>query len=302
YLYFGANKNHLNEVSQVADEVIGLKIFMGSSTGDLLMADDESLHQAFSIAAGNNLLVAVHAEDECLIQRRTKKLTQQADFRMHSYIRDSEVAAKAVEKAIALAKHYQTRLYILHVSCADELDLIAAAKQQGLPVYAETTPHHLFLSTTAYENLGGKVQMNPPLRTEAQRLKLWEYIANGTIDTIGSDHAPHTVAEKTATYGQVPSGVPGIETTLPLLLNAYHSGMITLKQIVALTHDRAQEIFALPNTNDYVLVDLSLEKTVVNENLATKCQWSPFAGMRLKGWPVHTILSAGNKEAYLFDW
>lgn len=290
-LYIGADKLHFNEVGRVKNDVVGMKIFMGSSTGDLLMDDDESLHRAFELAAKLDILVAIHAEDECMIQERSEIFKEQNDFSTHSKIRSPEVAAKAVEKAIHLAELYGTRLYLLHTSTKLELALVQKAKAKGLSVYAEVCPHHLFLNETAYATLKGRAQMNPPLRSEEHRQYLFEAINNGIVDTIGSDHAPHTLMEKDSAYRKAPSGVPGIETTLALLLNAYNEKLLTLEKIQSLTSDRASEMFRLPKSADRVIVDLNLAKTVLGAKLKTKCAWSPYEGMSLTGWPVYTLLN-----------
>ncbi|OGT38793.1 MAG: dihydroorotase [Gammaproteobacteria bacterium RIFCSPHIGHO2_12_FULL_37_14] len=289
-LYFGADKHHLNEIYKIKQDVIGIKVFMGCSTGNLVIDDDESLHKVFKIASELNLLIAVHAEDEAMIQQRKAQFSHSKQYSDHSFIRNAEVAASAVEKAIQLARIYGTRLYILHVSTAAELMLIKSAKVEGLPVYAETTPHHLFLHEGAYADLQGKAVVNPPLRNSEQHIALWEAIHDGTIDTIGSDHAPHLESEKERPYGECPSGMPGIETTLPLLLTAYHAGKLSLNRIVELTCTRAREIFKLTPNDDYVLVDLYQTKIITNAELQTKCKWSAFAGRALTGWPVYTII------------
>ncbi|MEN9450394.1 MAG: dihydroorotase [Pseudomonadota bacterium] len=291
HLFFGADKHHLNEIKKVKDQVIGIKVFMGCSTGGLVIDDDESLHAIFKIAAEENMLVAVHAEDEQRLKENQKKFTGPQNYSIHSKIRDETAAVLAVKKAIQLVREYGTRLYILHTSTHQEIDLIALAKEAGLPVFAETTPHHLFLNLTDYACLKGKAVMNPPLRSTEHQTALFSAIKSGIIDTIGSDHAPHTLEEKARPYGMCPSGVPGIETTLPLLLEAYHQDLLTLNNIVDLTSRRAKKIFDLPDyTQDCVLVDLSLAKRVEDQRLSTKCQWSPFAGRLLRGWPVTTIL------------
>lgn len=295
-LFFGADKNHLTELHKVKNQVVGIKVFMGCSTGNLVIDDDESLHAVFAIAATQNMLVAVHAEDEHLMRHNAELYNGQQPYTVHSKIRNEEVAAKAVDKAITLARLYGTKLYILHVSSADELALIRQAKEERLAVYAETTPHHLFLDDSSYLQWGGKVVMNPPLRAKQHRYALLEAIHNGVIDTIGSDHAPHTVDEKSKPYGKCPCGVPGIETTLPLLLNAYHEEQLFLHEIVSLTSKRAQEIFSIEPNADVVLVDLEKTKTVVDQQLKTKCGWSPFAGRTLRGWPVYTVV-----KGHLFD-
>jgi dihydroorotase len=200
------------------------------------------------------------------------------------------VACRAVKKAIALTKRYRTKLYILHVSSGDEIRLIDCAKQAGLPVYAETTPHHLFLDTASYPTLQGKAVVNPPLRLTSDRAALFDAIHAGIIDTIGSDHAPHTPAEKERPYGECPSGMPGIETTLSLLLNAHYENLLSLEEIVSLTSKRAREIFNLPENNDLVLVDLKKEVLISEKKLKTKCGWSPYAGQILHGAAVYTLL------------
>lgn len=290
-LFFGADKNHLDEIALVKDDVIGIKVFMGCSTGDLVIDDDQSLENVFKIAAENDMLVAVHAEDEHLMREQKARYQGVTDYAAHSLIRNIEVAQTAVAKAIELTRRFGTRLYILHVSSIEEIELIRKAKADNLPVFAETTPHHLFLNTSAYDTLQGKAVVNPPLRTIQHQPALFAAIREGIIDTIGSDHAPHTVAEKNKIYGQCPSGMPGIETTLALLLNAYHQDQLSLEHIISLTSKRAKEIFHLPIYDDIVLVDLNKELTVNEATLHTKCGWSPFNGQRLKGWPVYTIVA-----------
>jgi len=148
------------------------------------------------------------------------------------------------------------------------------------------------LDESMYETLGNKAQINPPLRTVEDCESLWNAITNGIIDTIGTDHAPHTLEEKAKQYPDSPSGVPGIETSLPLLLDAHNKGRILLEKIVQLTQTNIEKIFNLPPNNDWVIVDLNLEKEVQNNNLKTKCKWSPFAGRKLKGWPVAVRLNS----------
>lgn len=289
-LFFGADKHHLSEIYKTKGKVIGVKIFMGCSTGNLVIDDDESLHAVFAIAATQNMLVAVHAEDEKNLQVRKSQFKDSHQYNTHSKIRDIETAVIAVEKAIALARTYHTHLYILHVSTAEELHLIREAKKSGLPVFAETTPHHLFLNEENYNHLHGKAVVNPPLRNKSQHDALWQAIHDQTIDTIGSDHAPHTESEKSKPYGECPSGMPGIETTLALLLNAYHEHHLSLQEIVKLTSARTQEIFGLAKNDDIILVDLEKQQEVLASKLHTKCGWSPFTGYKLRGWPVYTIV------------
>ncbi len=289
-LYLGADKNHFDEIARCKRHVLAIKVFMGSSTGDLVMDDEPSLHTVFQLAAQHDLLVAVHAEDEAMIQERKKLFQHEVHPRLHSQIRNDEVALKATQLAIELARLYKTRLYLLHIGTKKEVAAIKKAKEEGVAVFAETTPHHLFLTTEAYETLGTKVQMNPPIRSKEDVQALWEALADGTIDTIGSDHAPHTLAEKAQAYGKAPSGIPGVETTLPLLLNACNQKRLSLAMIVSLMRTKILDIFRLSENNDYVLVDMHKKKTLADHQLKTKCGWSPYSGMTLQGWPVMTLL------------
>ena len=294
-LFFGADKNKFSELhllkshADLEQLICGVKVFMGSSTGDLLMDDAEALDTLFKLCSEMDLLLAVHAEKEALIRTNTATL-QSEDFSCHSVIRSPEVAAQALEQAIALTRKYGTKLYALHIGSRLELELLHQAKLEGLPIFIEIAPHYLFLDTTRYADLQGKAKMNPPLRETSDREFLWEAIQLNWIDTIGSDHAPHPLNEKNAAYCNCPSGVPGVQTTLPLLLNAYNEGKISLENIIALTHTNPKNIFNLPDNHDKVMVDLDLEKTVTKDLLFSKAGWSPYEGMSLKGWPIYTIL------------
>lgn len=290
HLYFGADKSHFNEIPKCKNAMAGIKVFMGSSTGELVMDDDKSLHTAFKLAAENNLVLAVHAEDEKSIAAEKEKYKNSTTSSDHSKIRSPHAAYEATKKAIELAKTYRTRLYLLHISTKEELALIEQGKKEGLSIFAETTPHHLFLTDKAYEKWGNFVQVNPPLRKTEDADALWEAIRKGIIDTIGSDHAPHTREEKKQPYGKSPSGIPGVETTLPLMLHAASHNWITLADIIRLMKTRVEEIFFLEPNDDAVLIDLNLVKKVSDAELRTKCGWSPYAGWELKGWPIYTII------------
>ncbi len=290
YFYLGATLDNLDEIEKCKDKIIGVKIFMGASTGNLLVSKSEIQEKIFRKCAELNLVAAVHAEDDELINQQKLKYPQPTIFD-HGKIRFDTAAQSAVAKAIDLAQKTGAKLYILHTSTAKELELIKKAKQAGLTIYAEATPHHLFLDESAYDILGTKAQMNPPLRTKQDVSALWQAISQGTIDIVGTDHAPHTIEEKALSYPQSPSGVPGIETYLPLLLNAHNNGKISLEKIVELTRSNVQKIFNLPDNNDWVIVDLKKEKTIKNKDLKTKCSWSPFDSWKIKGWPIYTILN-----------
>lgn len=286
-LFFGADKNNFQEIVKVKDEIVGIKVFMGASTGDLLMDDESSLHAVYALAKSHGLIIALHAEDELIIRENSAKYANETDFKYHSIIRSPEAALKAVDLVIKLTEIYQVPSYILHVSTKGELDAIKHAKERGLPIYAETCPHYLFLDESVYGSLQGRAKMNPPLRNKKNQEYLWQSLISGVIDTIGSDHAPHSLNDKHQPLCKCPSGVPGIETTLPLLLSGWREGKITLARIVELLHTNPTRIFGLPPSNDLILADIENYRVLSDEGLATKCGWSPFSGMKLTGFPKY---------------
>lgn len=290
-LFFGATADNSEEIKGLRpDEVAGVKVYMGSTTGDLLVDKDEDIKRAFQAARAADLLVAVHAEDEEMIKADSERLQSEKDFSVHSRARSKEAAAKAVERAIKIAREVGNKLYICHVSSAPELDLVRKAKQEGLPVFAEVCTHHLFFTTENYEQLQGKVKMNPPIRNQEDIEALWQGLNDGTVDTLGTDHAPHTLEEKAQEVWETPSGVPGIETLLPLMLNSVNQGKISLEKLGDLMHNNIVKIFELESPAGKTIIDMDLEREVRDEDLQTKCGWSPYAGMKLKGWPVEVVL------------
>ncbi|MFZ0564934.1 MAG: dihydroorotase family protein [Chlamydiales bacterium] len=295
-LYFGADKNRLDQIALVGSSCIALKIFMGSSHKGLVIDTDEALHEAFQRARDANLLVAVHAEDEAILAVKRREFAGAAHAALHSRMRPREAAISATARAIELAKTYQTPLYLLHISTKEELDLVRQAKREKLPVYMEVTPNHLFLNESDYAELGTLAQINPPLREAEDQEALWEGIRDGTIDTIGTDHAPHTLKEKQQPFGKAPSGIPGIETLLPLMLDAVQRNLLTLDRLIELTRKNAEKIFKLPPNEDVVVVDLEREKTISDREIFSKCGWTPYRGKKIRGWPIYTQI--GNQ---LFD-
>ncbi len=289
HFYLGAHREYISEIPKIRGEAIGIKVYMGSTTGDLLVDDEKTQKRIFELAAKQGMVVGVHAECEHSMKQRQESFSEVKDPSVHSKIRNSSTASRATESAIELAKETGVKLIILHMSTKEETELVRQAKKDGLPVYAEASPHHLFLSEQSYDRWGTLVQVNPPMRSTEDQEGLWEGIHDGTIDTIGSDHAPHTMEEKSRPYGEAPSGVPGVETILPLLLNAVNDGRLSLDQVVALTRTNIEKIYGLPTNEDLVLVDMDLEREVRSKDLKTKCGWSPFTGCNLKGWPVYTI-------------
>ncbi len=290
YLYIGADRNHLDEIVKVKNEIIGIKMFMGSSTGDLLIDDEHTQEQVFQIAATYNLVLSVHAEEEAIIRQNQQRIKPSLDPAIHSIIRDRQAAITAVERAIRLAEKHRTKLVILHCSTKEELELLRRAKRRGVRVYVEACPRHLFLDESAYQTHGNLAKVNPPLRSATDRLALWEAIHDNTVDFIGSDHSPHTLEEKQRPYDQAPAGAPGVQMTLPLLLDACNHGWLSLKKVIELTRTNIEKIFKLSPNDDVVLVDHKLRRTVEVADLRSKAGWSLFSEMTLTGWPVATII------------
>ncbi len=287
-LWFGADKNNFQEIIKAKGAgVIGIKVFMGASTGDLLMDDLSSLHAIYALASAHNLMIALHAEDELIIQQNLALYKNSTNYADHSKIRSIEAAVTAIRLVIELTKLYKVPSYILHVSSQKEIELITLAKSQNIPIYAETCPHYLFLDDTSYNTLSGKVKMNPPLRNKNEQKYLWKALNDGVIDTIASDHAPHTLEEKQQPLCKCPSGVPGIETTLPLMISAYLDKKISLNRIIELLYSKAKEIFDLPTNDDLIFIDIKNYRKVNEQELHTKTKWSPFAGLNLTGWPQY---------------
>jgi dihydroorotase len=289
-LYLGADKARFNEIGKLKKQIAGVKIDIGSSTCDLVMDNEKDLDQIFRLCAQENVLISLHAENERMLKKNEVISSGQTNPTTHSKVGDRFSAIQAIAQALQLAEKYSTELFILHVSTKEEVELIRKAKQKGVLVYAEVTPHHLFLNEQNYAKWGNKVVINPPLRTGEDQQALWKGIHDHTIDTVGSDHAPHTLEEETRKYGEVTFGVPRIETLLPLLLNAFSEGRLTLEHIVKLTRINPEQIFNLSHNTDVVLVNLEKKKEVSDKNLKTAYERSLFTGLTLKGWPEYTIV------------
>ncbi|MBD3762202.1 dihydroorotase [Rhizorhabdus sp.] len=292
--YVGAtteNAEALAELEQLPGTA-GVKIFMGSSTGNLLVAEDE--HLARVLRAGRRR-VAIHAEDEQrMIARQGERV--EGDPASHPVWRDDESALLATRRILKIARETGRKIHILHITTPDELALIAQNKDIAT---CEVTPQHLTLAgEEAYPRLGTYAQMNPPIRSGAHRDGLWHYLRQGVPDVLGSDHAPHTIEEKAKTYPASPSGMPGVQTLLPLMLNHVAEGRLTLQHLIELTSAGPQRVFGLRTKGrialgydaDFTLVDLKARWTVEESWLASRCGWSPFTGMALTGKPVGTII------------
>ncbi len=272
--------------------VCGVKAFLGSSTGTLLLSEEADILAALK---SSRRRMAVHSEDEARLNAR-KGFAKEGDPTTHPVWRDAEAARLSTERVLRLARAAGRRLHVLHVTTADELPLLAAARDIAT---VETTPQHLTLvAPECYERLGSYAQMNPPIRTAEHREALWKAVGEGLIDVIGSDHAPHTREEKDKVYPNTPSGMPGVQTLATLLLDHVNAGRLTLERFVDLTSAGAARIFGIAGKGriargydaDFTIVDLKKKRTIENAWIASKCGWTPFDGMTTTGWPVATIL------------
>ncbi len=271
----------------------GVKVFMGSSTGSLLVEDDETL---LGVLRAGRRRVAVHAEDEERLRERLALVRGGANVDQHPVWRDEETALRATKRLIAVARRAGRPVHVLHVTTAEEMDVFAVNKDIAT---VEVTPQHLTLAAPdCYARLGTKAQMNPPIRTEEHRAGLWRGVAAGIVDVVGSDHAPHTIEEKAGDYPATPAGMPGVQTLLPLLLDHMNAGRLSLDRLVDLTSAGAQRVYGIAGKGriavgydgDLTLVDLEARREITADWLASKCGWSPFEGTTVTGWPVATVV------------
>jgi dihydroorotase len=286
-----ANVGALAELERLPG-VCGVKAFLGSSTGSLLLNNPDDILAA--LKAGNRRM-AVHSEDEDRLIAR-KGFAERGKPATHPVWRDAEAARASTERVLRLAKEAGRRLHVLHVTTGDEIPLLADAKDFAT---AETTPQHLTLSAPeCYERLGAYAQMNPPIREEGHRQALWKAVREGVIDVIGSDHAPHTREEKDKTYPDTPSGMPGVQTLVTLLLDHVNKGAMSLERFVDLTAHGPQRIFGIAGKGriargydaDFTIVDMNFTRAIENKWIASSCGWTPFDGMKTIGWAVAAVL------------
>ena len=292
--YVGATHDNARDLPELEmlPGVCGVKIFMGASTGDLLVPDDEGVR---NILLNGRRRVAVHSEDEFML-REGKALAREGDWTSHPEVRSAAAAVSSTKRLLKLAYEARRRIHVLHVSTADEIPLLAAAKDIAT---AEATPQHLTLAAPeCYETLKGYAQMNPPVRDARHREGLWRGLAQGVIDVIGSDHAPHTREEKEKPYPASPSGMPGVQTLLPVMLDHVAAGRLTLARLVDLVCHGPNRIFGIAckgriaagYDGDFTIVDLKARHVIRDEDMATKSGWTPFNAMTLTGKPVGTII------------
>lgn len=292
--YIGAtheNAGDLGELERLPG-CCGVKVFMGASTGDLLVPDDEGIE---AVLRAIHRRAAFHSEDEARLAER-RPLAREGDWTSHPDVRDVEAAVRSTRRLLGMAERLGKRVHVLHVTTAEEVELIAAHRAVAT---MEANPQHLtFAAPEIYERLKGYAQMNPPIRDARHREGLWRGIAQGVVDVLGTDHAPHTREEKEKPYPASPSGMPGVQTLVPVMLTHVAEGRLTLERFVDLTAHGPQRIFGLADKGrlavgydaDFTIVDLNARRTIRDEDMATRSGWTPFNGFEATGWPLATVI------------
>jgi dihydroorotase len=269
----------------------GIKVFMGSSTGSLLVADDAGIA---AILGQTRRRAAFHSEDEFRLNER-QDLRVPSDPSSHPVWRDETVALRATKRLLRIAREQRALIHVLHVSCGEEMDLLAAHKDIAS---VEVTPHHLTFDAQDYARLGTKLQMNPPVRSARHRERLWFGVKQGIADILGSDHAPHTLEEKAMPYPQSPSGMPGVQTLVPVMLDHVKKGRLTLMRFIDMTSAGPARLFGIAGKGriaagydaDFTVVDLKRREKIENRWIASRCGWTPYDGKEVLGWPVGAIV------------
>jgi dihydroorotase len=292
--YVGGTRDNVASLSQLETlpGCCGVKVFLGSSTGELLVDGEHDLLEILRRIARR---AAFHSEDEGRLKSRLAE-QRSGDPSSHSSWRDAETALRSTERLLRLARRTGKRVHVLHVSTAVELPLLAASKDLAS---VEVTPHHLTLSAPeAYQRLGTCAQMNPPIRDASHRDALWAALRDGTVDILGSDHAPHTLAEKSEAYPKSPSGMPGVQTLVPIMLDHVNSGRLSLERFVELTSSTPARLFQIAAKGlieqgydaDFTIVDIKARRVITNQWIESRCGWTPYDGARVTGWPMGTII------------
>ena len=297
--YFGATPDNSNELSNLKNLVgcCGVKLFAGSSTGDLLVDKEKDIEKIFE---HTSKVVAVHSEDEEILNTN-KKLIKDGDVHSHPVWRSEECAISSTRRIVRIAERYKKKAHILHITTKQEIDFLSQHKGN---ITFEITPQHLTIfAPDCYDKLGTYVQMNPPIRDKSHYDRLWYGVRNNLNDTIGSDHAPHLKENKEKIYPSSPSGMPGVQTLLPIMLNHVNDGKLTIKQLIRLICENPIKIFNIKDKGfiresfdaDLTIIDMNKISTIDNNNIASKCGWTPFHGKKVKGFPVYTIVNGITK-------
>ncbi len=292
--YMGATHDNAKDMAELERQrgVCGIKIFMGASTGDLLIADDAGVRE---VMRHGRRRIAIHSEDEDML-RANAGLAREGDWSSHPDVRSAEAALKCTERLLRLARETGRQVHVLHISTAEEVPLLAANKDIAT---AEITPQHLTLEgPEIYQRLKGFAQMNPPLRDRHHIDGLWQGLASGIFDVCGSDHAPHSREEKAKPYPASPSGMPGVQTIVPVMLTHVQDGRLSLERFVDLFCHGPNRIFQIAGKGrmavgydaDFTIIDMKKTHTIRDEDMASKCGWTPFDGFTAKAWPKGTII------------
>lgn len=292
--YIGATRENVDDIPELErlEGSAGIKVFMGASTGELLVEDEPTLDR---IIARIGRRAAFHAEDEARLRERAG-LRRPGDASSHPEWRDEIAALTATKRLVRLAEKHGRRVHVLHVSTAEEMAFLADHKEWAS---VEVTPHHLTLvAPDCYQRLGTFAQMNPPVREERHRQAIWAALSAGIVDVLGSDHAPHTREEKEHPYPHSHSGMTGVQTLVPIMLDHVNAGRLSLERLVDLTSHGPQRLFGIRNKGriavgydgDLTIVDLKRQQTIDDSMIASRCGWTPYHGVTVKGWPVGTIV------------
>ena len=293
--YFGATADNANELADLKnlEGCCGIKLFAGSSTGNLLVADEKDIETVFK---NSSKVVAVHSEDEEILNKN-KKLIKDGDVHSHPIWRSEECAVSSTRRIVRIAERYNKKAHVLHITTKQEIDFLSQHKGN---ITFEITPQHLTIyAPDCYDKLGTYAQMNPPIRDKSHYDRLWYAVKNNYNDTIGSDHAPHLKVNKDKKYPNSPSGMPGVQTLMPVMLNHVNNGKLSLNQLITLVCENPVKIFGIKNKGyikkdfdaDFTIVDMNKTIEIKNEKIESKCKWSPFNGEKFLGTPVATIIN-----------
>jgi|TARA_B100001741_G_scaffold212654_1_gene176026 dihydroorotase len=293
--YFGATPDNMKELAAVntLEGCCGVKLFAGSSTGNLLVSQEKDIEKVIS---NSSKIISVHSEDENILLSR-KKFIKEGDVSSHPVWRNEECALESTKRVVRIAQKYKKKIHILHISTKEEIDFFADKKEN---VTFEITPQHLTLfAPNCYEKLKTFSQMNPPLRSKDHYDRLWDAVKESLVSTIGSDHAPHTKEDKNKKYPLSPSGMPGVQTLLPIMLDHVNKGKLKLEQLIKLVCENPSDLFGIKNKGyikenydaDLTIVDMNKDVVIKDNWIESKCGWTPFNNYKVKGFPVATIIN-----------
>ena len=293
--YFGATPENVDQLAKLKglEGCCGVKLFAGSSTGKLLVDKEKDIEKVIS---NSDRIVSIHSEDEEILNLR-KKFIKEGDVHSHPEWRNAECAMSSTRRVVKIAERYNKQIHVLHVTTKEEVDFLAMHKKN---VTFEITPQHLTLyAPDCYDKLGSFAQMNPPIRKKEHYDRLWVAVKNSVVDVLGSDHAPHSKEDKNKKYPASPSGMPGVQTILPIMLDHINNEKLSLDQLVKLMCENPCKIFGIKRKGylkegydaDLTIIDMNKNVIIKNEMIASKCGWTPFDNYKVKGFPVATIIN-----------